>query len=308
VVLVLRAAIGTYPHTRPLTSGKVKPDLLRLDFADISPINRAFAPMVREGRFDVCEMAIATFLQAKAYGKPLVLLPVVVAARFQEGALLCGTDSDLRGPADLVGRRVGVRAYSQTTGMWLRGILAEDRGVGAEQVRWVTFEDAHVAEYRDPPWAERAPPGKKMLAMLRTGELDAVIVGNDVPDDPGLRTVFPDPRAAAGDFCRKHGFVPVNHLVVGTRELAENRPDLMSELMRMFHEAAKIAGPERPPALEPAVELALLMRGSRGFCPGGLARRKFLTTHKGAMGMSYSNVSRDAGAASYAGDICSPDG
>ena len=107
-------------------------DLVRPCYAGVRrlpTINRAFAPMVREQLFDVSEMAIATFLQAKAYGKPLVLLPVVLAARFQESALLCRADSDIRRPADLVGRRVGVRAYSQTTGVWLRGILADAYGV-----------------------------------------------------------------------------------------------------------------------------------------------------------------------------------
>src|SRR5215211_960643 len=163
--LVLRTAIGRYPHTSALRDGRVSSDLTALDLDEIAPINRAFAPMVREGRFDVSEMAIATFLQAKAHGKPLVLLPVVLAARFQEGALLCRADGAIRGPADLAGRRVGVRAYSQTTGMWLRGVLAEGHGVRPEGVRWVTFEDAHVAEYRDPPWAERAPVGTDMLAM-----------------------------------------------------------------------------------------------------------------------------------------------
>src|SRR5215207_11162798 len=107
------------------------------------------APMVREQRFDVSEIAIATFLQAKAHGKPLVLLPVVLAARFQQSALLCRADRDIRGPGDLAGRRVGVRAYSQTTGVWLRGILADAYGVPPEEVRWITFEDAHVAEVRD---------------------------------------------------------------------------------------------------------------------------------------------------------------
>src|SRR5262245_54389282 len=154
---VLRAAIGKYPHTAALLEGRISSDLLRLDFADIAPINRAFAPMLREHRFDVSEIAIASFLQAKAYGKPFVLLPVVLPARYQEPALLCLSGSAIRGPADLAGRRVGVRAYSQTTGVWLRGILADAYGVEAKAVRWVTFEDAHVAEYRDPPWVERAP-------------------------------------------------------------------------------------------------------------------------------------------------------
>lgn len=275
---VLRAALGAYKHTAALRSGQVASAKLRLQFAEVSPVNRAFAPMVREGCFDVCEMAIATFLQARAYGKPLVLLPVTMAARFQEAALLCRADSALRGPADLPGRRVGVRAYSQTTGMWLRGILAEDHGVPPNAVRWVTFEDAHVAEYRDPPWAERAPAGADMLAMLRAGELDAAVVGNDVPNDPGgLRPVFPDPAAAAAAaFWRKHGFVPVNHLVTVRRELAERRPDLIAELLRMFRDA-KAAAPagagERDPlpdgraALRPAIELALRFSAEQGLLP-----------------------------------------
>ena len=276
---VLRAAVGTYRHTAALKSGQVASARLRLDFADVSPINRAFAPMVQEGRFDVSEMAVATFLQAKAYGKPLVLLPVTLAARFQEPALLCRVDSAIRGPADLAGRRVGVRAYSQTTGMWLRGILAEDHGVRPEIVQWVTFEDAHVAEYRDPPWAGRAPAGADMLDMLRAGDLDAVVVGNDLPDDPGLRTVFPGPAAAGEAFRRRHGFVPVNHLLTARRGLARHRPDLMAELLRMFRDAkaaapADAGGRDSLPmgraALQPAITLALRYSAEQGLLPRSL--------------------------------------
>ena len=273
---VLRTAVGAYKHTAALRSGEVASAKLRLEFADVSPVNRAFAPMVRDARFDVCEMAIATFLQAKAYDKPLVLLPVTMAARFQEAALLCRADSALRGPADLHGRRVGVRAYSQTTGMWLRGILADGHGVRPDAVRWVTFEDAHVAECRDPPWAERAPAGTDMLAMLRAGELDAAILGNDLPDDPGLRNVFPNPAEAGEAFRRCHGFVPVNHLVAVRRGLAESRPDLMAELLRMFRDAQAASSPDAGghdplpmgrAALQPAIDLALRYADEQSLLP-----------------------------------------
>lgn len=274
--LVLRTAIGNYPHTAALKDGLVSSALVTLDFADIATINRAFAPMVREQRFDVCEMAIATFLQAKAYGKPLVLLPVTLAARFQQSALLCRRDSDIGGPGDLAGRRVGIRAYGQTTGVWLRGILADAHGVRPDQVRWVTFEDAHVAEARDPPWAERAVAGKELLAMLRRGELDAVVVGNDVPDDATLRTVFADPQASADAFWNAHGFVPVNHMVTVKRDLALSRPDAIVELVRLFR-AAKAAAPPRADgrdpypigraALAPAVSLALRYTAEQGLLP-----------------------------------------
>lgn len=260
----LSAAIGATPRTRALLAGEVTSPALQLDFAALPTINRAFAPMVRALRYDVSEMAIATFLQAKACGKPLVLLPVVLAARFQQAALLCRDGSGIAGPADLRGRRVGVRAYSQTTGLWLRGILAEDYGLQPDEVRWVTFEDAHVSEIRDPPWAERAAPGADLLTMLRDGEVDAVIVGNDVPDDPGLRTVFPDPAAAADAFWARHRLVPVNHMLTMRRDLAERRPDVVMELLRMVREAARgvpaaarDAYPFGRAAVQPAVALAL---------------------------------------------------
>lgn len=211
---MLPAAIGRYPHTTALLDGAVPGPL---DCADIPVISRAFAPMVREGRYAISEMAIATFLQALEHGKPLVLLPVALAARYQEAALLCRTGSDLT-PATLAGARVGVRAYSQTTGMWLRGILAS-HGVAAESIRWTTFEDAHVPEYRDPPWATRADPGQDMQAMLEAGELDAAIFGNDTPRSTALRPVFPP--AAGEAFHRLHGFMPVNHLLVARSDMAD---------------------------------------------------------------------------------------
>lgn len=268
---ILRTALGTYKHTEPLTSGALASDKLTLAFAAVSPISRAFAPMVRDARFDVCEMAIATALQARAYGKPLVLLPVTMAARFQEAALLCRADSAIAGPADLAGCRVGVRAYSQTTGMWLRGILQHSHGVQPEDVRWVTFEGAHVAEYPDPPWATRAPPGHDMLAMLHAGELDAAIFGNDLPAGPALRPVFPDPAAAGEAFQQRHGFVPVNHLVVVTRTLADTSPDLVAELLRLFAAASRTRMPAGRAALQPAIDLALRYCTEQGLLPNPLA-------------------------------------
>jgi 4,5-dihydroxyphthalate decarboxylase len=264
---VLKTAIGDYPHTAALFMGQVSSDLLCLDLVTMPVINRAFAPMVREQRFDVCEMAIATFLQAKSFGKPLLLLPVVLAARFQETALLCRADSSMRDPADLVGRRIGIRAYSQTTGMWLRGILKETFGVSPEQIRWVTLEDSHVAECRDPAWTERAPSGSDLLSMLEDGTLDAVIVGNDVPEGANLRQVFPDVRAAADSFRAKHGFVPVNHMLTIRCEIAERRPDIVAELPRIFEAAAAIAkDPATPTAagLRESVDLALRYTTEQG--------------------------------------------
>lgn len=261
----LTVAIGDYPFAQSLKSGAVSSSLLKLDFAPVTPINRAFAPMVRELKYDVSEMAIATFLQAKALGKELALLPIVTFARFQESALLCRADGDIRSPGDLKGKRVGMRGYSQTTGLWLRGTLADDYGVAAKSIEWVTFEDAHVAECRDPPFARRAKAGEALLAMLRDGALDAAIFGADVPSDPAFRCVFADPDASARMFLRKHGFTPVNHLVCVKAAIAATRPDLVAELIWMMKEAAGDTDAIRSrAALDPALDLASRYAAEQG--------------------------------------------
>ncbi len=250
----LSAAIGRYKHTEALFDDP----LLRIEPFPI--ISRAFAPMVRAQRFDVSEMAIATFLMARAAGSDLVLLPLVLAARFQNGALLRRA-AERFGPGDLRGRRVGVRAYSQTTALWLRGVLQEEYGLRPDQCRWVTFEDAHVAGFRDPARVERAPAGSDMLAMLRDGRLDAAIFGNEVPSGTDLATVFPDPEAAGRGFLARHGFMPVNHMLVVRAEIAR-REGVVGALLDRFR-AAGNPFPFGRTALDPAVSLALRYAGQQ---------------------------------------------
>jgi 4,5-dihydroxyphthalate decarboxylase len=240
-VVTLSAAFDDYPHTLPLKRGEVKSPRLAFNFSDIRPANRFFKPMVRELKFDVSEMAIATYVQAKAYGKPLVLIPATMMGRFQQGTILCRTAQPLT-PADLAGKRVGVRSYSQTTAVWVRGILQNDYGVDLTQLNWVTFEDAHVAEYREPAGVERANADKNLLKMLREGELDAAIYGADLPSDPALRSVIAEPEAAAQRWYAQHEVVPINHMVVVTERLARSQPEIVREIYRVLLAAKTAAG------------------------------------------------------------------
>jgi len=261
----LDACLGTYPHTRPLKDGAIKSDRVTLRFTEVEPINKAFLQMVRQAKFDVSEMAIATYLQAKAYGKPLTLLPATMFGRFQHGTLLYNSERGPLTPDKLEGQRVGVRAFSQTTGVWLRGILWKDYGVDLAKVKWVTFEDAHVPEYRDPPGVERAPAGKDLAKMVLDGELDAGIFGGNVPSDPRLRSVIPNPEAAAQDWYKRNGTVPVNHMVVVKSALSKSDPGAVREVFRMLSEGKKAAGLPKPgtidtipfgfQAVKPALEL-----------------------------------------------------
>src|SRR5271155_5696846 len=213
-IVTLNACFGTYPHTRALKEGAITSDRVKLQFTEINPVNRAFMPMAREQKFDLSEMAIVTYLQAKAYGKPLVLMPATMMGRFQHGTMLYNSERGTVTPENLAGRRVGVRSFAQTTGCWMRGILWKDYGLDLATVKWVTFEDAHLAEFRDPPGVERAADGKDMTKMVLDGELDAAIFGTVLPPDPRLKSVIPDHETAAKDWYKKYGTVPINHMVV----------------------------------------------------------------------------------------------
>jgi 4,5-dihydroxyphthalate decarboxylase len=249
-VVTLDACFGTYPHTKPLKSGEIKSDRVALRFTDVEPINKAFLLMVRQEKFDVSEMAIATYLQAKAYGKPLVLLPATMMGRFQHGTMFYNSERGTVTPESLPSRRVGVRAFSQTTGVWLRGILWKDYGVDLGKVKWVTFEDAHVPEYRDPRGVERAAAGKDMTKMLLDGELDAAIFGGNIPSDPRLKSVIAEPETAAKAWYEKHAIVPVNHMVVVKSALAKSDPAAVREIFRMLQAAKKAAGLPKPGAID----------------------------------------------------------
>ena len=245
----LRTLLGDHLVTRAMKSGEVRSAELSFDFADVRVPNTAFKRVVRELEFDVAELAIVTFLLARAHGKPLSLLPAVITARFQHPLLVYNAERGPLRPGDLAGRRIGLRSYPVTTAAWVRAVLADDYGVAAEQVKWVAFEQAHVAEYRDPPNVERAPAGKDMISMLLEGSLDAAIVG-ERPSDPRLVPVIADPAAAAKAWHQRTGALQVNHMLVVKDALTKDRPRAADEIVRLFSESKRAAGLPAPDTLD----------------------------------------------------------
>jgi 4,5-dihydroxyphthalate decarboxylase len=239
---MLKTLLGDYPVTAALKACRI-PSNLPLQFADVKLPQQAFKRVVRELEFDLAELAIVTFLLAKAHGKPYRLLPAVITARFQHPYLACLSDRNLS-PENLEGKTIGQRSYSVTTATWLRGILGDDYGVDVSKIRWVTFEEAHVAEFHDPANVERAPAGKEMKQMLLDGELDAAILA-DPPSDPRLKTVIADPAAAAKAWRAKHGAIQVNHMVVAKDTVSKDLSSRFYELLVQSRKAA--SDPEMNP-------------------------------------------------------------
>jgi 4,5-dihydroxyphthalate decarboxylase len=241
---MLNTLIGDYPVTKQFRTHTDK-----FAFAEIKggPAGE-FKRVVRNLEFDVAEMAIMTHLIAKAHGKPYRLLPFVVLARFQHPFLVYNAARGALASEGLHGKRVGVRSYSVTTGAWIRHILAEDYRVDLARIHWITFEEAHVAEFRDPPNVQRAPAGKEIMAMLRSGELDAAIVGA-IPKDENIKPLIPDPEAAGKRWAEKHGAIQLNHLVVVKESVSR---DMADEVYRLLVESRKAAG--NPPMLPHGLE------------------------------------------------------
>ncbi len=238
----LYTLLGDYPNTMALKKGEVTSNAIDLSFADVKVSNTAFKPLVREAKFDLGELAIVTYLQAKAYGKPYVLIPATVLGRGQHHTIAYNPQRGPLNASDLMGKRVGVRAYTQTTGAWVRGFLADDYGVDATKVHWITFEDPHLAEFKDPGFVTRAPESKTLAQMLLDGELDAAIVGDKLPD-PRLAPLIPDADAVARKWAEMHGGVPINHMMVVRDTLSRSRPDLVKEIYRMLRESRRAVPP-----------------------------------------------------------------
>jgi len=252
--LTLQTLLAVYPNTAALRNGEVRSPLVNFAFADVKTANKAFKTLVREQKFDLGELAIVTFLQAKAYGKPYVLMPATVVARGQHHTIFYNPERGYLNPRDLEGRKVGVRAYTQTTGAWVRGFLQEDYGVDFRRVQWITFEDAHVAEFTDPPWVQRAPEGKQLMQILLDGEIDAAIFGSENPEGTPLKPLIPNAAEAAARWAEKHGGVPINHMMVIRESVAQGRPDVVREVYRMLKESIAAAPAKTPGALRFGVE------------------------------------------------------
>lgn len=235
--LVLRTAIGTYGHTRALKDGSTTSPHFEMEHIEVSPVTSIFRRMVRGLEFDVAEMALSTYLCARAHGKPFTALPIFLTRAFYHGAIVYHTRSGIKSPTDLTGRRVGVRGYTVTPGVWTRGLLQREYGLDLSSVTWILSGDEHVAEYVPPPNVISSP-NSDLVAMLVSGEIDAAI-GIGAVKTPDIQPLFPEAGAADAAWFKRTGVYPISHmLVVKNDQLAKN-PWLAEELFTLFKSAKR---------------------------------------------------------------------
>jgi 4,5-dihydroxyphthalate decarboxylase len=234
----LKTVTRTQGNNQALKDGSVKPKTFEFDFEEVDPLIAAFRRMVRGLEFNICEMAITTYICAKAHGKRMTAIPVPIVRAFHHGAILVNTKAGIAKPKDLEGKRVGVnRGYTVTTGVWARSILQAEYEVDLSKITWVLSGDEHVAEYRPPANVVPIEPGKKMGDMLAAGELAAAI-GVEATS-PDVKPLIPNALDAGLAALRRNGHYPINHLVVIKDDLIAQHPDLPADVFNAFAEAKR---------------------------------------------------------------------
>ena len=242
--LTLKAALVTRGHTQALKDGSVTPNGYRLEFEEVPQIIQAFRRMVRGLEFDVTEMAITTYLCARAHGKRFTAVPVFPMRAFHHGAIIVNTDAGIRSPKDLEGRKVGVnRGYTVTTGLWARSILQHEHGVDLNRVTWVLSGDEHVAEYTPPANVVPVEKGKRLEEMLESGEIAAAI--SVQVNSPSVKPLLPDAEQAGLAALRQRGLYPINHTVVIKDDVLAANSDVAPAIFEAFAEAKRRYDPSR---------------------------------------------------------------
>src|SRR5918912_3119878 len=240
----LTIAIASYGHTRAIKNGSIPIEGVDADFVEVVPIIGAFRRMVRDVEFDVCEMAPTTYMIARALGAPFIAIPVFLMRRFHHGGFVVRPDSGIKTPKDLEGKKVGVRAYSVTTGVWTRGIFVNEYGLDSSKVTWVVDDEEHVTTLKLPPNVVHAPAGQSLARMMASGEIQAGFTGPagvgrsgppisnwDMNAPTGGETgtypeLIADVENVEADWYRRTGIYPIHGLIVVKDEVISKYPGL----------------------------------------------------------------------------------
>jgi 4,5-dihydroxyphthalate decarboxylase len=245
----LKIAVAEHPHTSAIRNGSIPIEGVDAEFITVKPQIGAFRRMVRDVEFDVCELAPTTYIIARAYGAPFVALPVFVVRRFHHAGMLVRPEAGIKVPKDLEGKRVGVRAYSVTTGVWIRQVFIDEYGMDNSKVTWIVDDEEHVTQLKLPANVQHAPEGTSLAEMMAKGELDAGVeaaagIGRTGAPTGGWQEVeanYPDliPNAAEAeaDYYARTGVYPMHGTIVVKDSVLAEHPWVAKSLYDAFARA-----------------------------------------------------------------------
>ena len=244
--LHLTFATGDYESIRALKEGSVRPDGIELTvLTDMTSDTRHWR-MLRNREFDIAELSMSNYLMAKYTGLPFTAIPVFLHRRFRHGFIFLNTNKGIKKPADLIGRRVGLRNFQATANLWIRGILEHEHGLPHRSVHWLKQDEEEV-DWTPPADLDiqRIAPGKSVEKMLMEGELDALIhpeiIQPILAKDQRVNRLFPNYRDLEVDYYKRTGIFPIMHTTAIKQEIVDKYPWVAINLMQAFEESKKAA-------------------------------------------------------------------
>jgi 4,5-dihydroxyphthalate decarboxylase len=247
----LKIAIAEHPHTSAIRNGSIPIEGVDAEFITVQPQIGAFRRMVRDVEFDVCELAPTTYIIARAHGAPFVALPIFVVRRFHHAGLLVRPDAGIKSPKDLEGKKVGVRAYSVTTGVWTRQVLIDEFGLDSSKVTWVVDDEEHVTQLKLPSNVIHAAEGTSLNEMMGKGELVAGFaaaagIGRTGAPTGGWKEaevdypdLFPNAAALEADYFKRTGIYPMHGTIVVKDSVLAQHPWVAQSIFDAFAKAKK---------------------------------------------------------------------
>lgn len=242
--LRLSVALGASDLNRALLDGSVGIQAADLRCLTFSSPERHWR-MFRRREFDIAEVSFGAYLsiQSRTPGE-FVAVPAFPHRRFRHSFIFVGHDSPLEDPAALGGKRIALRTWTNSAGVWTRGILQDQYGVDLSSVEWV-IQDADTAGMENLPDTfriTRLEPGRSVVDLTVHGEVDALIYP-ETPDvlGGGLRRLLRDSRAAEIEYFAQTGIFPVMHTVALRREVVDENPWLPYETLRAFRASKDLA-------------------------------------------------------------------
>ena len=246
MALQLTIACGDYDRTHPLIDGSVKPEGIELNWLAL-PHLEIWTRMLNYYDFDLSEISLSSYITAKTLGMPLTAIPVFPARAFRHSYVFINTNSGIREPKDLMGKRVGLGEFQQTATVWMRGILQHEYGVDLDAIEWFLWTPHARMEIELPKRykVSRIPPDRKADEMLFNGELDAIMVPSLFPSlfhpPPHIRRLFQDSPKVEREYYKKTGIFPIMHSIALRQDVWDKHPWIARSLFKGFQRAKEDA-------------------------------------------------------------------
>jgi 4,5-dihydroxyphthalate decarboxylase len=248
--LRLTMACWNYDRTRALMEDRVPIDGMELTYLNL-PVEETFFRMLRHREFDVAELSLSSYtLSLFREDCPFIAIPIFPSRYFRHSCIYVNSDSGIREPKDLIGKRVGNPEYQMTAPVWIRGILSDEYGVPVTSVSYLSGGEEQPGRTEKIPLSlppeirlEAIPPDKTLSRMLETGEIDALYTARAPSTffntSGKVRRLFEDYQAVEREYYRKTKIFPPMHIIAIRRDVYERNRWVAQSLMKAFITAQK---------------------------------------------------------------------